>query len=496
MHDVELRSLSNIVHRAMTLCSRYCQDRLPDVDVMGPFPFDVKDLRRKVEDCMREFRVASAAGALVEATTATDEWLLRIEPWKLEDAQRQPLLRVLLEAVFVLAHLHAPFTPTIADAIACKFSSGLRPLGELKDFVNLEPGCAIASKSVLLKPLELDGGAASSNNPEKAAVASIQANAPRKDVAEDTQAGSKTRANTTAVELDPISKMQFESSSKLWEPEVCPAGRSIPEGMDLYLAERWAPGILVRPSRDGSMGDHLMVDERCDYNDMLVRILPGEQCLDIGGHVGALTAALSEAAPGVRVVAVEPDPDSASVFRANLEWRRLEHVTFLEAALRARGDASTTLYRATHNASVNSCVPVQGRDSIQVSVVTVADVLRACDSPPTVAKMDIEGGEYEVLPILLAACPELRLLSLELHLTKRVFQAHLGPALTELLELFGFRPLGGRRPELQGVLALTHWEREPGMPRVAPELLPALLALWRHAHMGCTEQLAARAGGP
>mmetsp|Transcript_106171 Transcript_106171/g.298502 ORF Transcript_106171/g.298502 Transcript_106171/m.298502 type:complete len:139 (+) Transcript_106171:219-635(+) len=132
------------------------------------------------------------------------------------------------------------------------------------------------------------------------------------------------------------------------------------------------------------------------------------------------------------------------------------------------------------------------------------DVLRACDSPPTVVKMDIEGGEYEVLPPLLAACPELRLLSLEVHLTKRVFQAHLAPALTQLLELFGFRRVDGRqrgaagtrasRADDHGPCELTLWARDPGVPRVAPELLPALLALWRSTYAGCTEKLARRAG--
>ncbi|CAK0878037.1 unnamed protein product, partial [Prorocentrum cordatum] len=97
-----------------------------------------------------------------------------------------------------------------------------------------------------------------------------------------------------------------------------------------------------------------------------------------------------------------------------------------------------------------------------------------------------------VLPLLLAACPGLRLLSLELHLTKRPFRRHLAPALAEVLELFGFRPLDGRRPELQDVAELTHWVREPSAPRLDEALLPPVLALWRHTLAGCTERLQGR----
>merc|ERR1712232_1344447 len=197
------------------------------------------------------------------------------------------------------------------------------------------------------------------------------------------------------------------------------------------------------------MGDHQMVDERFLYTELLERIRPGEQCLDIGGHIGTLTAAMLEAAPGVQVVAVEPDPESVAVFRANMEWRGLhKNATLLAGALREHVDATSILYRDPLNMSVNSCVPIRGRESVNVTTVTVADVLQACTSVPTVAKVDIEGGEFEVLPMLLAACPQLRLLALELHLNKRIFRAHLAPALLQLLHLLGFQPLRGRRVRL------------------------------------------------
>eukprot|EP00928_Gymnodinium_smaydae_P082902 TRINITY_DN66178_c0_g1_i1.p1 TRINITY_DN66178_c0_g1~~TRINITY_DN66178_c0_g1_i1.p1 ORF type:complete len:948 (+),score=193.19 TRINITY_DN66178_c0_g1_i1:350-2845(+) len=472
LHDEELRALGNIVQRAMVLSARYCQGCVPNVtvDEVTDHPFDPAELLARSAAAVRGHRLSEAAGYLAEATKATDAWLLRLEPWKLEEKNRQPILRVLFEAVFALAHLYAAFTPAIADALARKF--GTPPLQRLEELDRgfgslLKPGSSVASDSALLKAIEVIAeSGASEKMPD--------GESPRPS--EASQAASPGKAPAAPE----------SSTHAAWAPDVCPAGRILPEGLQLYLFEKWSPGILVRGAKEGFLGDHQIVDERVEYEAMLERIAPGEQCVDVGGHIGTLSAALADAAPGVRVVAVEPDPASCAVFQENVAWRELsDRVTLLHGALRERRKASTTLYRAPLNASVNSCVPVLGRDAIQVPVVTVSDVLTACAAPPTVLKMDIEGGEYEVLPPLLAACPELRLLSLELHFTKRVFRDHLAPALTEMLELFGFRRLDGKhRPRHEGVGELTHWERAPDAPRVALELLPPLLALWRHSRAG------------
>uniref|UniRef100_A0A7S1A1G7 Methyltransferase FkbM domain-containing protein n=1 Tax=Noctiluca scintillans TaxID=2966 RepID=A0A7S1A1G7_NOCSC len=468
MHDDELRILSNVVHRATTLAKRVGKGCVPDASVFETTPFDVDVLRARVCASMAKVDLHDATDAIMQATLDTDEWLTELvadgKLAKLDQFHKLCLVRTLLDAVFVLAHFYAPFVPSMADAVIGKFSTKARPMSELSVvFANLEAGSAVSSDSVLLKPLELA------------------------DLGVVEEVRSSTEKELVRERVEPV-KVEPQ-----WTPESCPSDKVIPSGLSLYLSDTWAPGILVRPAlENGTMGDHQIVDERVDYDMVLSRIRPGEQCLDVGAHIGALTIALADAAPGVRVVAVEPDPDSAAVLRSNLTWRGLKGAVLLEGALRAHQAAATTLYRAPLNSSVNSCVPVDGRDPVQVGVVTVGELLSACSSPPTVAKVDIEGGEYEVLPQLIAACPELRLLSLELHFTKKTFRLHLAPALREVLALFGFRPLGAV-PSI-GAAQLTHWERPPSAPRVANSLLPPILALWRHAYAGCSERLAERAG--
>jgi len=480
LHDEELRLLSNIVHRATTLAARFSGGQVPTVEASGSEPFNVKELRLKFEDAMRFLQLQLAAATLVNATAATEDWLTALvaggQLGKMDEGARQSMIRVLLEAVFALAHLYAAFTPTLADAIASKFNAPLRSLSDFNSFDNLPPGCSVTSGSVLLKPLEL------------------------LEVASDV---AMPWPLTGAPSIEPLHVVGSENAPKNESsitpappPESCPKGRRLPDGLHLYLAHQWPPGILIRRvDEEDSMGDHQMVDERNEYAPLLEEIAFGDQCLDMGGHIGTLAVAMAEAAPNVHVLTVEPDPDSAAVLSANLLWRGLEdRVVLLPGALRTIAAASTPLYRTTLNSSISSCVPIHGRESVIVPVVTVADLLRRCHSSPCIAKVDIEGGEYEVLPHLLIACPDLRLLALELHFTKRVFQIHLAPALEELLELIGFHRLGGRQRSRQGVAELTFWSRAADAPRVPCELLPSLLALWRHTYAGCTERLAKQAG--
>lgn len=62
----------------------------------------------------------------------------------------QAIIRLLMESVYVLAHLWAPFIPMGADKIFEKLATAPRPLKDLSEtFENLEPGHPIpTSKSV------------------------------------------------------------------------------------------------------------------------------------------------------------------------------------------------------------------------------------------------------------------------------------------------------------------------------------------------------------
>merc|ERR1712137_1135290 len=92
---------------------------------------------------------------------ATNRWIAEIEPWKMkaenQQAKRTAIIRVLIEAVYALAHFFAPFMPVATQAIFDKFCVGPMAIADLStDFLNLKPGIPVVSNSVLFALMRVE----------------------------------------------------------------------------------------------------------------------------------------------------------------------------------------------------------------------------------------------------------------------------------------------------------------------------------------------------
>ncbi len=132
---------------------------------------------------------------------------------------------------------------------------------------------------------------------------------------------------------------------------------------------------------------------------------PGELVFDLGAHVGNRTRAL--AAIGCRVVAIEPQPDCARVLRTL--FGRSTAVEIVEAAVGSRtGSGSiavsdrtptmTTLTAEWRDARAGdpAFASVDWNRRLDVEIVTL-DALIARFGQPVFIKIDVEGGEPDVL---------------------------------------------------------------------------------------------------
>lgn len=134
--------------------------------------------------------------------------------------------------------------------------------------------------------------------------------------------------------------------------------------------------------------------------------------VDVGAHVGSFTLKIKRWWPEARVLAAEPDPDSAALFRRNTEG--LDGVAFEEAAVLGRpGIAEARLRqagRANHdgNAAASSVLevahplgPTQRPATVVVRAASVLELLERHELPRIdLLKLDCEGAEGEILEAL------------------------------------------------------------------------------------------------
>lgn len=137
---------------------------------------------------------------------------------------------------------------------------------------------------------------------------------------------------------------------------------------------------------------------------MLRRLGPDDVCLDLGANVGKVTRDL--AATGARVHAVEPDPDNFAALSAAVG--HLPNVTLHHAAVGAQS-GRLRMFRSSSEAFMpgnRTSQGVTGRfrpgqsdhgTAFEVEMVALDDLIARAGGRVALVKMDIEGGEFDIL---------------------------------------------------------------------------------------------------
>lgn len=140
--------------------------------------------------------------------------------------------------------------------------------------------------------------------------------------------------------------------------------------------------------------------------------------LDVGAHLGAFTVAAKRLWPAARVIAAEPDPDSAALFRANtaeLDGVELEEAAVLgrpgvrHVHLRQAGRANADKNAAASRVAevVRPLDPLAKPPTLRVRAVDAAALVArfphfGLSSRVDLLKLDCEGAEAEILARLAA----------------------------------------------------------------------------------------------
>lgn len=143
------------------------------------------------------------------------------------------------------------------------------------------------------------------------------------------------------------------------------------------------------------------------YVEVLRRCInPGETVFDVGANIGFYSVLFSRwVGPQGKVIAFEPDPDNVALLRRNLELNGCANSTVREVALGRAQEASVFSRDPTTGATghlgrgptYGETLFGVGREFLIPVKTETIDAEAQSLGGPDVVKLDIEGGEYEVL---------------------------------------------------------------------------------------------------
>lgn len=168
----------------------------------------------------------------------------------------------------------------------------------------------------------------------------------------------------------------------------------------LILVEDSDVGPILTHPRDTEIGARIRTARTWSPGEgrYLRNVLrPGMNVIDVGANIGYFTLLMARAvgAEG-SVLAIEPDPETFRILRANLALGRADNVEALPVAA-TRGNLLVTMSRSPENLGAHKGFVEPGAaDLVPVQGIRLDDVL-ARDSPIGFIKIDIEGMDHAAI---------------------------------------------------------------------------------------------------
>lgn len=158
---------------------------------------------------------------------------------------------------------------------------------------------------------------------------------------------------------------------------------------------------VLCPNRDGARFAvyELFADDVYELRWFTRGLRKDPVVLDLGGHIGSFSLAMSQLFPQARVDAYEPTPFTSDYLRRNVEINGLgDRLRVFESAVSAHAGVLVMAIAddgSAHNGVM--LVGAPGMDSIEVPATALADAFAAAPGPVDLVKFDIEGAEYEAI---------------------------------------------------------------------------------------------------
>jgi FkbM family methyltransferase len=158
---------------------------------------------------------------------------------------------------------------------------------------------------------------------------------------------------------------------------------------------------VVCPNRDGARFAvyELFADDTYELAWFTRRLRKDPVVLDLGGHIGSFSLAISQLFPESRIDAYEPTSFTAGYLRRNVEHNGLsDRLRVFESAVSAQTGVLVMAVcddGSAHNGVM--LVGAPGTTSVEVPTTALADAFAAAPGPVDLVKFDIEGAEYDAI---------------------------------------------------------------------------------------------------
>jgi len=195
----------------------------------------------------------------------------------------------------------------------------------------------------------------------------------------------------------------------------------------------------------------------------LVSISP-RTVVDAGANIGLAAVFLHGLYPEAHFVCVEPDPSNLPMLRRNLSQNGVSHTVVAAALGRAAGQAKLRTHKGAseYSSTRATTFPDSEYSVVGVAATTLAEVRASVGADRGVLlKIDIEGGEFDVLGGAGSALAGIEYLTGEFH----GFAGDVGRLAEDLCAASGLSLL---RREGTDELATLHFGRPPAQAQLPP----------------------------